>query len=246
MQWRVPSAQVMPVPNDLAAMRVQVRDSYATAEALAVYRQRVDDGLRIWETAVVRQHFPASGRVLTIGCGAGRETFALDQLGYDTSGVDISRPLLQIACEIGRQRRHRASFCLIDGETLPFGDGAFAVVTLWAQMLNNVPSRAGRLALMREVRRVLGPGGVATCSVHDDERTRPEIDPADIVLADVPEQGDLVMHERREAATRYCHLFSRDELVELAQGAGFTDARILHTSDLGETWGNVLVVICRA
>jgi SAM-dependent methyltransferase len=236
----------MSVADDRAATRAQVRDSYATAEALAVYRKRVDHGLRIWEAAVVRQHFPASGRVLTIGCGAGRETFALDQLGYDTSGVDISRPLLQIACELGRQRRHRASFCLVDGETLPFGDGAFEVVTLWAQMLNNVPSRAGRLGLMREVRRVLGPAGLASWSVHDDERTRPQIDPADIVLADVPEQGDLVMHERREAATRYCHLFNREELVDLAQGAGFSDPRILHTSDLGEAWGNVFVVICRA
>jgi SAM-dependent methyltransferase len=233
------------MPDDRDALRAQVRDSYATTEALAVYRERVDRGLRIWEAAIVRQHFPAHGRVLTVGCGAGRETFALEQLGYDASGVDISPPLLEIAGEIGRQRRHRASFCLIDGETLPFGDGAFDVVTLWAQMLNNVPSRAGRIALMREVRRVLGPAGLASCSVHDDQRTRLQIDPADIVSADAPEPGDLVMHERREAATRYCHLFRRDELVELAHGAGFSDARIIHTSDLGEAWGNVFVAVFR-
>jgi SAM-dependent methyltransferase len=235
----------MRVPDDCDALRAQVRDSYATAEALAVYRQRVDQGLRIWEATVVRQHFPAHGRVLTVGCGAGRETFALDRLGYETTGVDISRPLLEIAGELGPQRRHRGSFCLVDGETLPFGDGAFDVVTLWAQMLDNVPSRTGRIALMREVRRVLESDGLATCSVHDDERTRPQIDPADIVSADVPEPGDLVMHERREAATRYCHLFHREEVVDLAHAAGFTDARVVHTSDLGEAWGNVFVAVFR-
>jgi SAM-dependent methyltransferase len=222
-----------------------VRDSYGTAEALAIYRERVDRGLRIWETALVRQHFPPRGRVLTVGCGAGRETFALEQLGYDTSGVDISQPLLEIASEIGRQRGHHASFWLADGDTLPFGDGVFDVVTLWAQMLGDVPLRAGRLAVMREVRRVLAHTGLVTFSVHDDARTRPEIDPADIRSADLPEAGDLVMYERREAATRYRHLFSHDELATLARDAGFTDTQILHTSDLGEAWANVFVVICR-
>jgi SAM-dependent methyltransferase len=232
--------------SDPAALKAQVRDSYATPEALAVYRQRVDQGLRIWEAAVVRQHFPARGRVLTLGCGAGRESFALEQLGYDTTGADISRPLLAIATEIGRQRGHRAAFSLIDGEVLPFGDGAFDVVTLWAQMLDNVPSRAGRLALMREVHRILRPGGLATCSVHDDERTRPQLDPASIVSAEVPEPGDLVLYEPREAATRYCHLFRRDELADLARDAGFRDLLIRHTSDLGESWNNVFVATCRS
>jgi SAM-dependent methyltransferase len=162
----------MPLPNDRAAQTAQVHDSYATLEALAIYRKRVDQGLRIWEAAVVHQHFPPRGRVLTLGCGAGRETFALEQLGYDTAGVDISQPLLEIAGEIGQQRRHRASFCLIDGETVPFGDDSFDVVTLWAQMLGDVPSRAARLALMREVRRVLVPAGLATWSVQKKEIDR--------------------------------------------------------------------------
>lgn len=231
---------------DPAWLKAQVRESYATPEALAVYRTRVDQGLRIWETVVVRQYFPARGRVLTLGCGAGRETFALEQLGYDTVGADISRPLLAIATEIGRQRYYQASFSLIDGETLPFGDGVFDVVTLWAQMLDNVPSRAGRLALMREVHRILRPAGLATCSVHDDDRTRPQLDPASIVSTEVPEPGDLVLHETREAATRYRHLFRRNELAELSGAAGFSDTLIRHTSDLGESWNNVFVITCRS
>jgi SAM-dependent methyltransferase len=236
---------VRPRIDDNAALRAQVRDSYATPESLEVYRARVDRGLRIWESTVVQQHFPPAGRVLTIGCGAGRETFALEQLGHDAAGVDICAELLQIARQIGAQRQHRAAFHLTDGDVLPFGDGSFDVVTLWAQMLDNVPSRAGRIALMREVRRVLRPGGAATFSAHDDARTRPGYDPGDIVVADAPEPGDLVIHERREAATRYCHLFSRDELTALCRDAGFTDSVLRHTSDLGETWDNVFVGVCR-
>src|SRR5579872_1591031 len=99
---------------------------------------------------------------------------------------------------------------------------------------------------MRDVYRILRPAGLATCSVHDDERTRPQLDPAGIVSAEGPEPGDLVLYETREAATRYCHLFHRDELAELARGAAFVDTLICHVSDLGESWNNVFVMTCRS
>jgi SAM-dependent methyltransferase len=231
--------------GDRASLKAQVRESYATAEALEVYRKRVDNGLRTWEAAVVVQHFPAAGSVLTIGCGAGRETFALEQRGYEVVGVDISLPLLQIARELRSQRQRAASFYLVDGASLPFADASFDVATLWAQMLDNVPGTE-RVALLREVRRVLRPGGLATYSAHDDERTRARLEPALVESADTPERGDFVLHERREHATRYCHLFTHDELAGLVRDAGFADSLIRRTSDLGEAWDNVFVGVCRA
>jgi SAM-dependent methyltransferase len=182
---------------------------------------------------------------LTVGCGAGRETFALEQLGYDVVGVDTSIPLLQIARELRIQRQRRSSFYLIDGETLPFADEVFDVVTLWAQMLDNVPSGSERLALMREVRRVLRIGGIATYSAHDDERTRPAVDPQTVLSADFPQRGDFIIHERREGAARYSRLFTYEELTQISRDAGFIESFIHHTSDLGETWDNVFVGLCR-
>lgn len=229
-----------------AATLAQVRESYATPAALDVYRRRVDSGLRIWEATVVERYVPPGARILTVGCGAGRETFALEQRGHDAVGVDISPPLLAIARELAAQRRHRATFHLIDGASLPFDDGTFDVVTLWAQMLDNVPSHDGRVGLLREARRVLGTGGLVTYSVHDDERTRPNLEPAAVLSADSPAHGDLLIHERREDAVRYVHYFTRDELVRLAADAGFAASTICHTSDLGEAWDNVFVGLCRS
>ena len=228
-----------------AATVAQVRDSYSTPAALDVYRRRVDSGLRIWEATVAERRFPAAARILTVGCGAGRETFALEQRGHDTVGVDISPPLLAIARELAAERHHRATFHVTDGAILPFDAAAFDVVTLWAQMLDNVPAHRGRVALLREVRRVLRNGGLATYSVHDDERTRPTLDPAAVLAADSPECGDLVLHERREDTVRYVHYFTRDELLRLGVDAGFSASIICHTSDLGEAWDNVFVGICR-
>jgi len=119
-------------------------------------------------------------------------------------------------------------------------------VTLWAQMLANVPSHAGRVALLREVRRVLRPGGLASYSVHDDARTRPGLDAGDVRSADTPERGDLVLHEPREGAVRYVHYFTRDELDRLAGDAGFASSTVHRTSDLGELWDNVFVGVLRS
>src|SRR4051812_15712866 len=125
---------------DNASVIAQVRASYETPAALKIYRQRVDNGLRIWEATIVERYFPPRGRVLTVGCGAGRETFALEQRGHDAVGVDISAALIDIARQLGAERGHRASFHLVDGASLPFDDAAFDAVTLWAQVLDNVPS----------------------------------------------------------------------------------------------------------
>ncbi|MGH7632825.1 MAG: class I SAM-dependent methyltransferase [Gemmatimonadaceae bacterium] len=137
----------------------------------------------------VANHFPEAGRVLTVGCGAGRETFALERRGYDVVGVDLCPPLLDIARTIGAERHHRAVFHLCDGATLPFPDAAFDSVTLWAQVLDNVPLYAGRVDFLREVRRVLRAGGVASYSVHDLDRMRPLLERNVVVAADAPEPG---------------------------------------------------------
>lgn len=66
-------------------------------------------------------------RVLDIGCGAGETTLALAATGAEAMGVDISRPLLEIA----RRRsegRPGVTFVEADAQTHPFAAGAFDAV----------------------------------------------------------------------------------------------------------------------
>ncbi len=67
-----------------------VLENYSTADAVEKYTQRVAEGLRKYEKAAIDQFFPLSGKVLVVGCGAGREAFALEALGYKVKGIDIS------------------------------------------------------------------------------------------------------------------------------------------------------------
>lgn len=230
--------------GELRRIGTAVRDSYSTPAAVDKYRSRAGEGLRTWEAAVVRQHLPANGVVLVLGCGAGREAFALEERGYSVTGADVASALMEVARALARERDSAVRFELVDGHTLPFGEATFDAVTLWSQLLGNVPGATGRLSLLREARRVLRRGGVLSLSAHDRGRTMPLVQADALVSTDEPEPGDLYLREEDESTTRYWHYFSPDELRDLCARAGFDGPLVVHTSDLGQQWDSVLVAVC--
>src|SRR5690348_2739516 len=97
----------------------------------------------------------AGKRVLDIGCGVGGLDQVLVELGAaQVTGVDVVAQMIALA----RQRipDHRIAFEVIEPEQpLPFADDSFDVVFTKDAWLYVIDKRA----LLREVRRVLKPGG---------------------------------------------------------------------------------------
>jgi SAM-dependent methyltransferase len=88
--------------------------------------------------------------VLEVGVGTGVVALGLTELGYDLVGVDLSFPMLQAA-----RRRVGPSILQCDARRLPFADGSFdQAYSVWVlHVVGDVE------AVLREVGRVLGPGG---------------------------------------------------------------------------------------
>jgi SAM-dependent methyltransferase len=96
----------------------------------------------------------AGGRWLDLGCGTGNLLAAADARGIEAVGVDIALRWLVVA----RRRPSLATGSRLvcgDAGHLPFEDGAFAAVTA----LGVLEHCADLPAALREVRRVLRPGG---------------------------------------------------------------------------------------
>lgn len=92
-------------------------------------------------------------RVLDLGCGAGRDMAWLEGQGARVTGADLSIGMLTEA-----RARARGDLARMDMRRLGFGDGRFDGVWCMAALLH-LPKTEAPVAL-REMRRVLRPGGV--------------------------------------------------------------------------------------
>jgi SAM-dependent methyltransferase len=105
----------------------------------------------------VTRHFPRDARLLDVGCGGAWLGDHFD----DYTGIDVSPEAVEAARSRGRQ------VLLVDGdEPLPFDEANFDGVVL-KDVLEHV---ADPVALVREVRRVLQPGGRVFASSPDAQR----------------------------------------------------------------------------
>lgn len=94
-------------------------------------------------------------RALDFGCGAGRSTRFLRDRGFDVVGVDVSEAMLREA----RRRDPEGSYRLLSDEGLDaVGDRRFDLV-LCAYPFDNIPGRAARAELFRQIGDRLSPGG---------------------------------------------------------------------------------------
>ncbi|HEY6747141.1 MAG TPA: class I SAM-dependent methyltransferase [Mycobacteriales bacterium] len=92
---------------------------------------------------------PGRGRLLEVGCGTGDHSARFRDLGWTPVGIDLSARMLAY----GKARLPAAR---ADAERMPIADGAVAAA---ATMMVHT-DMPGYAAVLREVARVLEPGGV--------------------------------------------------------------------------------------
>lgn len=100
----------------------------------------------------------ASGHVLDVGCGAGTFLRTAADRGLRVSGLDASKPLLELA----REHVPEADLALGDLQALPHADGTFDAVTSFTSFW----FAADPVEALREAGRVVRPGGPVLVVVH--------------------------------------------------------------------------------
>lgn len=100
---------------------------------------------------------PPGRRTLDVGCGEGRLSRHLASLGHDVAGIDASPTLVAAARELSPDTELHVA----NAAALPFGDASFDQVVSF-MCLHDVDDLD---AAVREVARVLEPGGVACIAV---------------------------------------------------------------------------------
>jgi SAM-dependent methyltransferase len=221
-------------------------DASGRAAELVEYLEYADRGLRApKETLRAGMGLGAGSRVLDLGCGAGHELVELERAGIHGYGVDSSAVMLEASRDRLTDHGFPARLTLADARDLPFADGYFDGCRI-ERVLQHVPDPA---AVLREVHRVLRPGGriavlepdwaSLTLSSVDAEAARVV---ADEVGGDIPHR-DIGRHLRRllveagfigarievelavySSMDELAHMVSLERAVGRAGGAGRLDA----------------------
>lgn len=113
--------------------------------------------------------------LLDVGVGGGRTTLHLAPRVRRYVGLDYAPAMIAAASE--RFSTSGYEFVVGDARSLPFPDSEFDVVLFSHNGIDYV-DHAGRLVALREIRRVLWPGGLFIFSTHNLEREDLRFEPS--------------------------------------------------------------------
>ncbi|UCE10276.1 MAG: class I SAM-dependent methyltransferase [Candidatus Thorarchaeota archaeon] len=154
-------------------------DGYSHDSSGAQYVASFDEWNPHEKLAIAR----AKGRVLDVGCGAGRVALYLIELGHEVIGIDVSPGALEVCKERGFGSVH-----LMSAETIDFPDETFDTVVLYGNNFGflGFPNRV--IDMLKQLHRVAKRDGIVLAATRNP------------LMTEKPEH--LALHARNRAQGR--------------------------------------------
>lgn len=215
-------------------MKNIVQEWYEAKENVDKMNHDENRGLKKWEQNVTA-HFPSKARVLDIGCGMGREAFALTDRGFSVTGIDISKEVIKQVTVLSKQKGYSIPYIQYDGHALPFESSSFDVIIIWAQTFGLLYGDEYKQEFLTECKRVLTNDGILSFSGHDYEFLTEH-------YMDCVKDKKFYAYANTEI---YWETFYPAELIAFAENAGYTvilceEGEIYNPED-----GTILHCLCR-
>lgn len=124
----------------------------------------------VGEQAIELMRIPTDGRVVDVGCGSGWAARLMAEKARHgrVTGIDISDEMIQLARETSASFPN-VEFRVASAEKLPFEDGEFT----HAFSMESLYYYADLLGALKEIKRVLGPGGLFVTVVDLYQENQP-------------------------------------------------------------------------
>ncbi|MFZ3213766.1 MAG: class I SAM-dependent methyltransferase [Terriglobales bacterium] len=183
--------------------------------------------------AILRRAGIRSGLVVDLGCGSGIWAAELTRRGYDVLGIDISRPMIELARKRAPAARLiNASFL---SAKLPACDAVTAIGECFSYTFDGRNSRRELARFFRRAHEALRPGGVFIFDIAEPGRAlrRAHAQGRDWAILFEAEPGrDLLIRRmtafrrvgklyRRSQETHRLRLYRSSDIAAELRGAGF-------------------------
>jgi ubiquinone/menaquinone biosynthesis C-methylase UbiE len=116
-------------------------------------------GLNDWEEMLVKKYLTPPGKVLDLMCGAGREAFALQKLGFEVYGVDSNEFMLKNASAYAQELNLPVQFYQQDMLNLSFSEHKFNYALLFTHNYSSIAGKTNRIKFLKELKELLKAEG---------------------------------------------------------------------------------------
>ena len=115
------------------------------------------------EAEIIKEYFKDKGEVLDLGCGRGRTTAPLYNMGYEVVGIDPSEEMIKAA----KQDFPEIDFSVGNACELEFENNEFDYVFFSFNGIDYIYPEERRIKALKEIFRVLKPEGLFVFSSHN-------------------------------------------------------------------------------
>lgn len=154
--------------------KIEAINMYETDKGFKIYSESVNNiGLWQSEEIIIKQYANTSSKILDLGCGCGRTTFGLYDLGFHKIvGLDLCSRSIKYATKLAYKQNKKIDFIVGDSSELFFDAEEFDLVFYSFNGLQLIPGYENRMNVIKESERVLKDGGYFIFTAHD--RNNPE------------------------------------------------------------------------
>ncbi len=128
-----------------------------TIEAASRRMETIEQSVQ-WMSTII----PSGAKILDLGCGPGLYTKRLSEMGYDVTGVDLSKRSIQYAKETDQKTKYICQDYLTLEDTVPY-DAITLIYCDYAAL-----TKEERESLLSKVYRILKPNGLFIFDVFSD------------------------------------------------------------------------------
>ena len=150
-------------------MEIDMVQSYFNSDPVVAHYEAAAQKIGLWksEEKIFQQIYNIEDSILELGCGVGRISFGLHELGYKhLLATDYAKNMIQRARDLSKKMGYPVPFRVCDATHLEFEDAIFEGVIFGFNGLMQIPKESNRIQALKEIYRVLKKDGLFVFTSH--------------------------------------------------------------------------------